>query len=48
MTRIEKIVVKSSPITIEIRDAQGVSLKSLSLEVHPDTKKINLILDVKK
>lgn len=48
LTRIEKIIVKNSPITLEIRDAQGEVLKSLSLEVHPDTKKINLILDVKK
>lgn len=48
LTRIEKIAVKNSPITLEIRDARGEILKSLALEVHPDTKKINLILDVKQ
>jgi mutual gliding-motility protein MglA len=47
MTRIEKIHLRDNRLQVEIRDHDGHVIKVLQLELKPQTKKVNLILDVK-
>lgn len=48
LTVIDKITPGDGLVKVDIRDGHDNSLKSLHIELHPDTKKITLILDVKR
>jgi hypothetical protein len=47
ITRIEKIAATNGRLTVEIKDGDGRPLRSLDIPLHPETKKVNIILDVK-
>jgi len=47
ITRIEKIPGADGRLIIEIKDGSGRPLRSLDIPLHPETKKVNIILDVK-
>jgi mutual gliding-motility protein MglA len=48
VTKIDKIKVSDNEIHMEITDKSGTVLKKLVVKMHDDTKKINVILDVKR
>ncbi len=47
ITRIERISAANGRLTVEIKDGDGRSLRSLDIPLRPETKKVNIILDVK-
>ena len=47
ITRIEKIAAANGRLTVEIKDGDGRALRSLDIVLHPETRKVNIILDVK-
>ncbi len=47
ITRIEKIAAGNGRITVEIKDGEGRVLRSIAIALNPETKKVNIILDVK-
>ena len=47
ITRIEKIAAGNGRLTVEIKDGDGRTLRQFDIALHPETKKVNIILDVK-
>ena len=47
ITKIEKITGADGRLTVEIKDNDGHLLRSFAIELHSETKKVNIILDVK-
>ena len=47
ITKIEKIAAGNGRLTVEIKDGEGRTLRSFDIALHPETKKVNIILDVK-
>ena len=47
ITKIEKIAASSDRLTVEIKDGDGRALRSFDISLQPETKKVNIILDVK-
>ena len=47
ITKIEKIAGANGRLTVDIKDNAGHLLSSFAVELHPETKKVNIILDVK-
>jgi signal recognition particle receptor subunit beta len=47
ITKIEKITAGNGRLTVEIKDGAGRSLRSFDIALKPETKKVNIILDVK-
>jgi signal recognition particle receptor subunit beta len=47
ITKIEKITVSNGRLTVEIKDSDGQPLRSFDISLQPETKKVNIILDVK-
>ncbi len=47
ITKIEKIAAGNGRLTVEIKDGDGRMLRSMAITLQPETKKINIILDVK-
>ncbi len=47
LTKIEKISPGNGHLTVDIRDGDGRSLRQFNIVLHPETKKVNIILDVK-
>ena len=47
ITRIEKIAAGNGSLTVEIRGADGRSLRQFDIALNPETRKVNIILDVK-
>jgi mutual gliding-motility protein MglA len=47
ITKIEKITHSNGRLTVEIKDDAGRSLHSFDIVMNPETRKINIILDVK-
>lgn len=47
ITRIEKISGADGRLIVEIKDGSGRPIRSLDIPLHPETKKVNIILDVK-
>jgi hypothetical protein len=47
ITKIEQISCADGRLTVEIKDNDGRLLSSFAVELHPETKKVNIILDVK-
>lgn len=47
ITKIERIHGADGRLTVDIKDNAGHLLRSFEVELHPETKKVNLILDVK-
>ncbi|MCK4836089.1 MAG: hypothetical protein KAT17_05610, partial [Candidatus Aminicenantes bacterium] len=48
ITIIKKIPLNESQLSIEVKDSHSNILESVKLDLHPEIKKITLILDVKK
>jgi signal recognition particle receptor subunit beta len=48
LTVIKQIKVNESPLNVEIKDNESKILESFNLDIDPETKKITIILDVKK
>lgn len=48
VTIIERLAVNGGGVQIDVSDGQGQVLKSFRVAVHENTRKINLILDVKR
>lgn len=47
ITKIEKITAGNGRLTVEVKDSDGRSLRSFDIVLNPETKKVNIILDVK-
>jgi len=47
ITRIEKIATGNGRLTVDIKDGDGRILRTLAIALNPETKKVNIILDVK-
>jgi signal recognition particle receptor subunit beta len=47
ITKIEKITAGPGHLTMEIKDSDGHVLRSFEVILRPETKKVNIILDVK-
>ena len=47
LTKIEKISPGNGHLTVDIKDGDGRILRQFDLVLHPETKKVNIILDVK-
>jgi signal recognition particle receptor subunit beta len=47
ITKIEKIIGADGRLTVDIKDNAGHVLRSFEVELQADTKKVNIILDVK-
>ncbi|HEX7503326.1 MAG TPA: GTPase domain-containing protein [Acidobacteriota bacterium] len=47
LTKIEKIAPGNGHLTVDIRDGDGRTLRQFDIVLHPETKKVNIILDVK-
>jgi hypothetical protein len=47
ITKIEKINTGNGRLTIEVKDSDGRTLRSFDVTLHPETRKVNIILDVK-
>jgi len=47
ITKIEKISGADGRLTVDIKDNDGRLLSSFTVELHSETKKVNIILDVK-
>ncbi|MBN2345910.1 MAG: GTPase domain-containing protein [Candidatus Aminicenantes bacterium] len=47
ITKIEKIAAGNGRLTVEIKDGDGRPLRRLDISLLPETKKVNIILDVK-
>jgi signal recognition particle receptor subunit beta len=47
ITKIEKIHGADGRLTVDVKDNAGHLLRSFEVELRPETKKVNLILDVK-
>jgi hypothetical protein len=48
ITKIEKITGAAGRLTVDIKSNDGRLLHSFIVELHSETKKINIILDVNK
>jgi hypothetical protein len=47
ITKIEKITGADGRLTVDIKDNDGRLLRSFAVELAPETRKVNIILDVK-
>jgi hypothetical protein len=47
ITRIEKISGRNGRLNVEIKDGDGLALRSFQIALQPETKKVTIILDVK-
>lgn len=47
ITRIEKISAGDGRLIIEVKDSDGRTIRQFDIALHPETKKVNIILDVK-
>jgi signal recognition particle receptor subunit beta len=47
LTKIEKIAPGNGHLTVDIKDGDGRMLRQFDIVLHPETKKVNIILDVK-
>jgi signal recognition particle receptor subunit beta len=47
ITKIEKITAGNGHLTVDIKDGDGRTLRQIEIALHPETKKVNIILDVK-
>jgi signal recognition particle receptor subunit beta len=47
ITKIEKIAAGNGHLTVDIKDGDGRTLRQIEIALHPETKKVNIILDVK-
>jgi len=47
ITKIEKITAGNGRLTVEVKDSDGRTLRSFDIVLNSDTKKVNIILDVK-
>jgi signal recognition particle receptor subunit beta len=48
ITKIEKIAAGNGRLTVDIKDGDGRTLRQIEIALQPETKKVNIILDVKK
>ena len=48
ITKIEKIIGADGRLTVDIKGQDGRLLRSFAVELHSETKKVNIILDVNK
>jgi signal recognition particle receptor subunit beta len=48
ITKIEKIAAGNGRLTVEVKDGNGRILRSFDIALKAETKKVNIILDVKK
>lgn len=47
ITKIEKITAGDGRLTVEVKDSDGRTLRTFAIALHPETRKVNIILDVK-
>jgi len=47
ITKIEKITPGDGHLTVEVKGSDGRTLRSFDIALHPETRKVNIILDVK-
>ena len=48
ITKIEKIAAGNGRLIVDIKDGDGRPLRQFDIALTPETKKVNIILDVKK
>jgi ribosomal protein L7/L12 len=48
ITKIEKITAGNGRLTVEVKDGDGRTLRCFDIALNAETKKVNIILDVKK
>jgi hypothetical protein len=48
ITKIEKISGANGRLVVDIKGLDGTLLRSFTVELDPETKKVNIILDVDK
>jgi signal recognition particle receptor subunit beta len=48
ITKIEKISTGDGRLTIEVKGSDGRTIRQFDIALHPETRKVNIILDVKR